>query len=175
MLTMFTLQASKFDIYVHYCTNKPKSTEVLMAAGDTYFQVGCQNNRYHQCPYHSCCFHSSYLFNIHQNFCWLISVIMTITNSTILNIISSSHHLDNHHYLHHFHHHYYFLSVIIIIIISCRWSYYHLFSVIILATSRPQSQGLQRAAGVEQPISAYLIKPVQRLVYKFCALFMFTF
>ena len=167
MLTMFTLQASKFDIYVHYCTNKPKSTEVLMAAGDTYFQVGCQNNRYHQCPYHSCCFHSSYLYNIHQNCCWLISVIMTITNSTILNIISSSHHLDNHHYLHHFHHkllfplgdhhHYYFLSVII------------------LATSRPQSQGLQRAAGVEQPISAYLIKPVQRLVYKFCALFMFTF
>ena len=37
---MFILQASKFDIYVHYCTNKPKSTEVLMAAGDTYFQVG---------------------------------------------------------------------------------------------------------------------------------------
>jgi len=34
----FVTWASKFDIYVHYCTNKPKSTEVLMAAGDTYFQ-----------------------------------------------------------------------------------------------------------------------------------------
>ena len=116
---MFTLQASKFDIYVHYCTNKPKSTEVLMAAGDTYFQVGCQNNRYHQCPQHSCCFHSPYLYNIHQNCCWLISVIMTITNSTILNIISSSHHLDNHHYLHLFHHNYYFLSVIILSFLLC--------------------------------------------------------
>ena len=40
ILTTNILQASKFDIYVHYCTNKPKSTEVLMAAGDTYFQVG---------------------------------------------------------------------------------------------------------------------------------------
>ena len=54
---MFILQASKFDIYVHYCTNKPKSTEVLMAAGDTYFQVGCQNNCDHQCLHYSCCFH----------------------------------------------------------------------------------------------------------------------
>ena len=33
------LQAPKFDIYVYYCTNKPKSTEVLMAAGDSYFQA----------------------------------------------------------------------------------------------------------------------------------------
>ena len=31
-------QASKFDIYVYYCTNKPKSTDVLVAHGSPYFE-----------------------------------------------------------------------------------------------------------------------------------------
>ena len=35
---MFLLQASKFDIYVYYCTNKPKSTELLVAHGSPYFE-----------------------------------------------------------------------------------------------------------------------------------------
>ena len=32
------VQASKFDIYVRYCTNKPASTELLVAHGSPYFE-----------------------------------------------------------------------------------------------------------------------------------------
>ena len=164
-MTLFTLQASKFDIYVHYCTNKPKSTEVLMAAGDTYFQVGCQNNCDHWCLQHSCCFHyhtiTIFIKIVFGSSQWswpsLIPPFSTLFPHLIIWIIIT------------------IFTIFIIIIISSLWSYYYFFLVIILATSRPQSQGLQRAAGVEQPISAYLIKPVQRLVYKFCAFFIFTF
>jgi len=34
----FVTWASKFDIYVYYCTNKPKSTDVLVAHGSPYFE-----------------------------------------------------------------------------------------------------------------------------------------
>ena len=33
-----SLQASKFDIYVYYCTNKSKSTDLLVAHGSPFFE-----------------------------------------------------------------------------------------------------------------------------------------
>ena len=32
------IKASKFDVYVKYCTNKPKSTELLVQHGSPYFE-----------------------------------------------------------------------------------------------------------------------------------------